>query len=270
MATSTFAPDNLRRVRTLLLEHLDFHKGSYAYPADLDPDEVGIVGNAAHRGGYHCGRDRLDPRTDYSVAESSRDRNGLSFAASAIDVGQFSVAAGGGTHDLRSFSAWLVRQCQAGTPDSQAIREVIYSPDGRAVKRWDRLRRRGTGDSSHLYHTHVSYFRDTENSDKVPLYRRYLEEIGVIRMALTQADAKLVVDTLMARKLRSPLPDDQGADPPVEYAYADTFRYGRTDTRREVDRGVEALLTRFSVLEAKQDQALAKLDEILDALGDPE
>ncbi|MFF3867342.1 hypothetical protein [Micromonospora sp. NPDC001898] len=177
----TRAPETLLAARRLLLDYLDLHPGR-TVPADLDPAEVGIVGDPAHRGGYHCGEDRVDG-DDYSVRESTRDRAGLSDYASALDVGSFTVRAGGRTHDLRSFSAWLAGQCDDGAPDTFDIREVIYSPDGRAVRRWDRLGRRATGDSSHLWHTHISFFRDAIKAgrDQTPLFRRYLTTIGLIR-----------------------------------------------------------------------------------------
>lgn len=148
------------------------------------------MGNEDHRGGYHCGRDRVDPDDDYSVVESSRDQGGLSYAASAVDWGWWQTVVHGKTHNLRTYSYWLVEQCKKGTPDSKHIREVIYSLDGKVVKRWDRLGQRTSGDSSHLYHTHESHFRDTEKHDKLPLYRRYLEEIGLIDVALSEDDKK--------------------------------------------------------------------------------
>lgn len=55
----TRAPTNLLNVRTLLLSCLK----------DLNPAAVGIVGDSAHRGGYHCGSDRV-VTNDYSVVES--------------------------------------------------------------------------------------------------------------------------------------------------------------------------------------------------------
>lgn len=127
---------------------------------------LGIVGDSDHRGGYHCGEDRVDS-DDYSVDESSRDRHGLSDYASALDVGNFS--------GLRAFNKWLVEQCKAGTEDTKDIREVIYSLDGKTVKRWDRLGKRSSGDSSHKSHTHISWFRDSVNADKTGLFRRYFE-----------------------------------------------------------------------------------------------
>lgn len=173
----TRAPANLLSVRTLLLTHLDNAPG----PDDLDPGEVGIVGDSAHRGGYHCGADRT-VTNDYSVFESPRDRAGLTLDAAALDVGPFSVTSGGKTHTLQTFSVWCVAQCAAGAADTKDIREIIYSPNGSTVKRWDRLGKRTSGDSSHRWHTHFSFFRDAIKAgrDQRPLFRRYLSSIGLL------------------------------------------------------------------------------------------
>ena len=176
----TRAPTNLLAARRLLLDHLDVDPDSVR-SADLEPAEVGIVGDSAHRGGYHCGSDRV-VQGDYSVVESSRDREGLTDFASALDVGLFSVTVNGRTHNLRTFSTWCVAQCVAGTPDTRDIREIIYSPDGEVVRRWDRLGRRATGYDSHLGHTHFSFFGDATMAgrDLTPLFRRYLTTIGLM------------------------------------------------------------------------------------------
>ncbi|MGX4657112.1 hypothetical protein ACWCHM_26185 [Micromonospora sp. SCSIO 07396] len=168
----TTAPANLLAVRRLLLDTI---KG-------LDPAAVGIVGDPAHRGGYHCGSDRV-VSGDYSVVESSRDRTGLTLYAAGLDVGTFSVRVGGVTHNLRTFSTWCDAQCQAGAPDTRDIREIIYSPDGKVVRRWDRLGKRSSGDDSHLWHTHFSFFRDAIKAgrDLTSLFRRYLISIGLIQ-----------------------------------------------------------------------------------------
>ncbi|MBM0274143.1 hypothetical protein [Micromonospora tarensis] len=173
----TRAPSTLLAARSLLLTHLDNAPG----PDDLEPAEVGIVGDPAHRGGYHCGSDRVDA-DDYSVRESPRDRAGLTLDAAALDVGQFEVRAGDRTHTLATFSLWCVGQCAAGAADTRDIREIIYSPDGKTVKRWDRLGKRTTGDSSHRWHTHFSFFRDAIKAgrDQRPLFRRYLKTIGLL------------------------------------------------------------------------------------------
>ncbi|MEU5156736.1 hypothetical protein [Glycomyces sp. NPDC021274] len=151
----TYAPASLKAAQVYLRER-----------TSLPWVSLGIVGDENHRGGYHQGEPNV-PASDYSRDESSRDETGLSGAAAALDIGNFPR--------LRELSRWIVAQCQARTPDTRDIREVIYSPDGRSVKRWDRLGVRSSGDSSHLTHTHISYFRDSEARDKVSLFKRFFE-----------------------------------------------------------------------------------------------
>ncbi len=176
----TYAPDTLLVARRLLIDTVPGLTGA----------EVGIVGDGPHAAtgsSYHLGKSQL--RSDsYSIVESSRDRNGLTDAAAALDIGEFSFTRNGKTHNLRTFSAWLVAQCKAGTADTKDIREVIYSTDGTTVKRWDRLGRRSIGDSSHRWHTHISYFRDSEKRDKAGLFRRYLTETGLLEDEVTEAE----------------------------------------------------------------------------------
>ncbi|MBM0227900.1 MULTISPECIES: hypothetical protein [Micromonospora] len=183
----TRAPANLLAVRTLLLSHLNVDP-NVVRPEDLEPAEVGIVGDPSHRGGYHCGSDRV-VANDYSVVESSRDSSGLTLDAAALDVGTFQVSAGGRAHNLYTFSTWCVAECVAGAPDTGDLREIIYSPDGAVVRRWDRLGKRSTGDSSHLFHTHFSFFRDSikANRDQTPLFRRYLTSIGLLEDDMSAA-----------------------------------------------------------------------------------
>lgn len=145
----TDAPTDLLQCRRYLLDH-----------TGLAGDSIGIVAGPedAQTGGYHCGNDqlrklgRLD--TDYSKRESPLDRPGTD-AASALDIGSFSR--------LRELSAALVRDA-AVDPRLNAIREIIYSVDGQTVKRWDRLGIRFGGDNSHRYHTHISFFRQSQGS----------------------------------------------------------------------------------------------------------
>jgi hypothetical protein len=152
---------------------------------------LGIVGNAVHCKGYHLGRDRIfgacacRPKNicqpglgsrDYS-AQTARDRAGLSNAASAIDLGRL----GGSLANLRDFSSWLVERCRTNQPGTADFREIIYSPDGSTVLRWDRERghasapRPGEGDDSHLTHTHISFYRDSEDRDKRPVFEPYFD-----------------------------------------------------------------------------------------------
>lgn len=141
---------------------------------------LGIVGNAAHTRGYHLGKDRIFDGSgpgvgwnDYSV-ELARDKAGLSDAASAIDLGRLD----GTLRNLRSFSRWLVAQCMASAAIRHDIREIIYSPDGTKVQRYSGVDNKihtgpGNGDSSHLTHTHISYYRDSAGRDKVAVFAPY-------------------------------------------------------------------------------------------------
>lgn len=174
----TFAPGSILAARALVHQVLP----------EIPADALGIVGNTAHAqtgSSYHLGKSQLRPDS-YSIIESSRDRNGLSEAASAFDFGMWSRTVNGKAHNLRTYSVWLVAQCKANTPDTRDLREVIYSPDGKIVKRWDRLGIRTTGDDSHLEHTHHSWFRDSENRDKTAIFRRYFTEIGLLEDDMTK------------------------------------------------------------------------------------
>lgn len=144
---------------------------------------LGIVGNTAHTKGYHLGKDRIYDGSgpgigdaDYSV-KLARDRAGLTNAASALDLGRLD----GKLSELQRFSKWLVAQCKARPTEYRDIREIIYSPDGTAVKRWDNQAKvlytggdgTGQGDWSHRTHTHISFFRDSEARAKVQLFQPF-------------------------------------------------------------------------------------------------
>jgi hypothetical protein len=242
MAT-TYAPDSIQDARRFLLAHLP----------GLTSAEVGIVGDRPHAAtgsSYHLGKGQL-VSTSYSVVESSRDRNGLSNAASGLDIGDFAVTVAGKRHDLRSFSIWLVAQCKAGTADTRDIREVIYSPDGSTVRRWDRLGLRSTGDNSHLWHTHISYFRDSESRDKTGLFRRYLTEIGLLEedMAIETADVSKIwtTDNIVAAPSNAPSAAENTHWGPG-YFLTDGAWYHRANAQAlaEVKAGLAAILAKVS------------------------
>lgn len=169
----SYAPQSLLDARAYLMGR-----------TGLTAAALGIVGDPAHGNeGYHVGWDRLQSGygwDDYSVAESPRDYP--SDAAMALDIGNFPR--------LRELSEWLVAQCRAGAADTTDIREIIYSLDGRVVRRWDRLGIRSSGDSSHLTHTHISYFRNSEASDKTALFRRFFEGGGI----MSDWDEKMTIE----------------------------------------------------------------------------
>lgn len=182
----TFAPDSCLAVRKAIQER-----------TGLSNAALGIVGDDNHAqtaSSYHLGKS-ANKSSSYTIAESSRDRNGLSEAASANDIGYWSIkGADGRTHTLRTFSTWLADQCRAGAADTRDIREVIYSPEGKTVKRYDALGIRTSGDDSHLTHTHISWFRDSENRDRAAVIRRYFaEEVDGDDMPMTPAERKELI-----------------------------------------------------------------------------
>jgi hypothetical protein len=191
----TFAPDSIKDVRTLLVDGIP----------GLEFNEVGIVGDTNHqarRSSYHLGESELTTDS-YSITESSRDRRGLSEASSAMDIGQFSFTKNGKTHNLKTFSVWLAAQCKAGAPGTGDIREIIYSPDGETVRRWDDLGIRSTGDISHTWHTHISWFRDSERRAKTYIFERYLIHAGLMEenVDLTGQNLSDIAEAVWAKAL---------------------------------------------------------------------
>lgn len=157
----TYAPQELLDLRAFLRPKTGLAAGN-----------LGIVGDARHirlAYSYHLGKDQLSANA-YS-RQTARDRVGLTNAASAMDIGRFPR--------LRQLSVWLVAQARANKPGTSDIREIIYSPDGVRVLRWDRERgvtslpRTGEANSSHLWHTHISYYRDSEKRDKTAVFRPF-------------------------------------------------------------------------------------------------
>ncbi len=164
----TFAPPTLLALASLWTSHGGVN--------------LGIVGDTAHVAGgvsYHLGKDDL--RSDAYSVKTARDKAGLSDAASAIDLGKLD----GSYVGLRAFSVWLVAEARADAPGTDDMREIIYSPDGQTVLRWDRERgytsapRTGEADTSHLTHTHISWYRDAETRDHRTAFRPYFQEASV-------------------------------------------------------------------------------------------
>lgn len=162
----TYAPASLRLL------------GSYW--TDQGGVNLGVVGDANHTAGYHLGKDRIYAPSglggaDYSV-QLERDKRGLSDAAAAIDLGRME----GSLQLLYKFSRWLVQRCQEGADGTRDVREIIYSPDGKQVQRYSGVDQQihtgpGNGDLSHVSHTHISWFRDSQDRDKIGVFAPYFE-----------------------------------------------------------------------------------------------
>jgi len=138
---------------------------------------LGIKGDASHAAkgvSYHLGKDEL--RADAGSRKLQRDKDGLTNSASAIDLGKLD----GSLQSLRVFSKSLVARCIADAAVRRDIREIIYTADGTTVQRYDSTDNKihkgpNQGDLSHLGHTHISYFRDSEFRDKVAVFRPFFE-----------------------------------------------------------------------------------------------
>lgn len=169
----TYAPTKLRELATFWIAQGGVN--------------LGIVGDTAHQAkgtSYHLGADQLIAGA-YST-RTARDKAGLTNGASAMDFGKLNGSYG----HLRDFSKWLVDQARHNAPGTFDMREIIYTPDGVTVLRWDRERgynsapRPGEADDSHLTHTHVSWYRDAESRDHTTAIRPYFG--GIPDMALPQ------------------------------------------------------------------------------------
>lgn len=199
----------------------------------LPNNSVGIVGDENHNGGYHCGWDLRKTSSggqlnDYSWQESSRDWNHKTDAASAIDFGNFQISLNGHYVTLLDFNLWIVKQLDAQAPDTLDVREFIYTPDGSVVKRWDRLKKRTSGDDSHLTHSHLSRFRDAENNPLAPLVQRFFSQyLGVdMYMLKVEGDENPAIYLSNGINTRS-LPEGQWplTGQPLRDAGVPTFEY---------------------------------------------
>jgi hypothetical protein len=137
----------------------------------------GIVGDTAHTWGYHIGRDRIfmiPPGLGWSdvSVQTARDKAGLTDAAAALDISHANKA------ELRRWSSWLAARKLANDPTTRDLHEIIYSPDGLSVYcvgDYPTPVKRGPGcaDSSHLWHTHLSFYRDSEARSKLAMFTPY-------------------------------------------------------------------------------------------------
>lgn len=137
---------------------------------------LGIVGDTAHRRGYHVGKDRIFSAggqgwQDYSVRRA-RDRAGLSNAAEAIDIGWFDL----GDRDLTGLLRHLRAEAAAGR--ARDIREIISERvDGSQIYRVDfpsGAVEGLPGSNERPHHGHVSYYRDSEGREKRGPYKSYI------------------------------------------------------------------------------------------------
>lgn len=161
----TDSPSDLRAFRSTVL----------SITGITDGNSVGIVGDGAHQrtGGYHEGKDVLVANglwsTDYSV-RLTRDRNGCTNSASAIDVG-YQWPHGGNAAWVR-WNNSLASHLKSNDPKLSAIRAINYWNGSRKI-RIDReygWSEQSTTDTVDI-HTHIEIYRDTEGSRQTTLDR---------------------------------------------------------------------------------------------------
>lgn len=168
----TYAPATMLETRSYLINQ-------DKAPPLLEPSEVGIVADTSHvleGTGYHLGKDQLKFDKNPYSARTARDKAGLADpeianAACAIDIDD-------DWDYMRQFFPWCVEECRKSAPDTLDIRELIYSPDGVNVFKWDRengvtsLPRPST-QISHRTHGHISKYRDSTRRSLKPLFERF-------------------------------------------------------------------------------------------------
>jgi len=155
---ATQAPPNLFRMYALVDPHLSSMRVG------------GIVGDTRHvaGGGYHISREDLRSHgqgSDYSIQAPADQRGNASYAA-AIDISL-------GPKQMVTVSKRL-RAAMEGTdydPRIEPLREFIGTVDNRNVCGYNRYRTNSTSrrtgwypsgysESSHLWHVHLSFFRE--------------------------------------------------------------------------------------------------------------
>lgn len=130
--------------------------------------------------GYHAGRAEIYGPTgsgdrDYSVRKP-RDKAGLSNASSALDI---TMRGPGSREHQRAFTAYLVAAAAAGRadlvevlgPDAQGRATWWGVDDGWQPKLgWTIGGKWVPVDASHEWHTHISFYRDTELGDRASMF----------------------------------------------------------------------------------------------------
>lgn len=123
----------------------------------------GIIGNTAHKTGYHRSRKRLldtGHTNDYSI-QASEDKQGPAGACCGLDVSLPPA-------EMKRHTARMIKACQDNDPRLKALREVLGTVNGTTVTGYNRVAT-GSGsrskvglvsaDSSHLWHMHFSILR---------------------------------------------------------------------------------------------------------------
>lgn len=159
------------------------HRRNVLAITGLAGGDVGQLPDASHKsgGGYHCGvQDIINigkyPDGDYSTRQA-RDRVGGN-TCMAEDVGH-NWPHGGRPAWLR-FNNALVAAMIARDPALAALREVNFSPDGTACRRYDALHPEqgiiASTDTVYM-HTHLGWWRNTAGTPGLAQSLRRIEQL---------------------------------------------------------------------------------------------
>lgn len=123
--------------------------------------------------GFHAGKAEIfksgEGNRDYSVKDP-RNKAGLSEASSALDIRW-----PGHLKRLRALTAHLVEQGKAGN----LLFEVIGPDSTGKANYWSAktgwLPKPALAPASHSWHIHLGFWRDTETSDRIAVFRGFFE-----------------------------------------------------------------------------------------------
>lgn len=165
-----YTPETIKSLKKYLIAKTGKEGKYFSIARDYQPS------SARGYRGYHLGKDQIfssvgQKSKDYSI-QTARDKAGLSDARSAMDINLPSKK------EMALFN-YLVTQCRKDAPGTSDIREVIGTSDGKVVLRYDRQRgansqpKPGEADASHLWHIHISWYRDSEDRDKIGVFEGF-------------------------------------------------------------------------------------------------
>lgn len=226
---TTLAPPNLYKMYDLIRPHLSSLRIG------------GIVGDTAHvqGGGYHISREDLlahNQGGDYSI-QAPADRRGRSYYAAAIDISL-------GPKQMVTVSKRLKAAMEGDNYDDriEPLREFIGTVDNKNVCGYNRYQtgRRtgwyssGYSDSSHLWHVHLSFFRDYCNN--------WNDILGVAEVVCGLAPGKLGWKNLSGKTAPKPTPTPAPDPAPKTQPPTDTKDWLEMATKKEVQDAFVAAL----------------------------
>jgi hypothetical protein len=240
----------------------------------LPADAVGIKGDKKHADkgvSYHLGKDQIKKNKNPYSVRLKRDVNGLTNAASAMDIGDDWPR--GGREAWKRFNNLLVAALQGGDPALATIRATNFSPDGSQRKRADRQLafRIGDSDDNVDIHTHIEWYRDTEGHRDGACITRIValmeqaitgkEQKGFL-MALTDTQQANIAFTL----LNIPSPDGSHSRVPLHVWAAMTNKALDAIAEKAGMSPIELNAVKTAAAAGAQAGVAAGTDDLVDAI----